>query len=340
MLVSNHPGFLCPLCRTFADLEDAVEIDDPIEEVKPVQNAALSVENETTGEIHAEHVIEAAQATPVQIEATSGSMEVASTSTPVQDTLMQLETVSSTTNNIDLETNQSDSAPTPPSSVSPSPSQHIITSATVSPMNIVGSISVTSVEPIAQQSPSSAFLSAPSPPMFVSNFGVSPIPFAVTISNSTSRHSSSSQNHQPSSSSPTSHVGHMLQSFVRNISHRNRSRTNSNPATPFAVPNTNASGQAQSSSSEVYSKTLSMSPPSISRTGTTSELGVVSEMEVSQLLGEEGNTSSGSSSGGNSRSSSGGNSRSSSQSRGSHHHLEDNAGATLHNSHTITAEAN
>lgn len=32
MLVSNHPGFLCPLCRTFADLEDTVEIDDPIEQ--------------------------------------------------------------------------------------------------------------------------------------------------------------------------------------------------------------------------------------------------------------------------------------------------------------------
>ncbi|KAF9164994.1 hypothetical protein DFQ26_000777 [Actinomortierella ambigua] len=39
MLVNNHPGFLCPLCRTFADLEDSVEIDDPTEEEQAVENA-------------------------------------------------------------------------------------------------------------------------------------------------------------------------------------------------------------------------------------------------------------------------------------------------------------
>ncbi|KAF9344159.1 hypothetical protein BGX34_005947, partial [Mortierella sp. NVP85] len=31
-LLSNHPGFLCPLCRTFADLDAVVEIDDPAED--------------------------------------------------------------------------------------------------------------------------------------------------------------------------------------------------------------------------------------------------------------------------------------------------------------------
>ena len=37
LLMANHPGFLCPLCRTFADLEDTVEIDDPIEEEIPAE---------------------------------------------------------------------------------------------------------------------------------------------------------------------------------------------------------------------------------------------------------------------------------------------------------------
>jgi hypothetical protein len=35
--MANHPGFLCPLCRTFADLEDSVEIDDPVEEEIPAE---------------------------------------------------------------------------------------------------------------------------------------------------------------------------------------------------------------------------------------------------------------------------------------------------------------
>ncbi|GJJ71263.1 E3 ubiquitin-protein ligase DMA1/2 [Entomortierella parvispora] len=37
LLMAHHPGFQCPLCRTFADLEDSVEIDDPIEEEVPVE---------------------------------------------------------------------------------------------------------------------------------------------------------------------------------------------------------------------------------------------------------------------------------------------------------------
>ncbi|KAK3831102.1 MAG: SMAD/FHA domain-containing protein [Linnemannia gamsii] len=37
LLMANHPGFLCPLCRTFADLEDSVEIDDPAEEEIPAE---------------------------------------------------------------------------------------------------------------------------------------------------------------------------------------------------------------------------------------------------------------------------------------------------------------
>ncbi|KAG0227277.1 hypothetical protein BGW42_003079 [Actinomortierella wolfii] len=51
LLVSNHPGFLCPLCRTFANLEDSVEIDDPTEEEKAVENAIeASLSDPTTTE--------------------------------------------------------------------------------------------------------------------------------------------------------------------------------------------------------------------------------------------------------------------------------------------------
>ncbi|KAF9177591.1 hypothetical protein BGZ49_005596, partial [Haplosporangium sp. Z 27] len=37
LLMSTHPGFLCPLCRTFANLDDNVEIDDPSEEDIPAE---------------------------------------------------------------------------------------------------------------------------------------------------------------------------------------------------------------------------------------------------------------------------------------------------------------
>ncbi|KAF9919799.1 hypothetical protein FBU30_010528 [Linnemannia zychae] len=47
LLLANHPGFLCPLCRTFADLEDSVEIDDPIEEEIPAEDVAAAIENVT-----------------------------------------------------------------------------------------------------------------------------------------------------------------------------------------------------------------------------------------------------------------------------------------------------
>ncbi|KAG0297961.1 hypothetical protein BGZ97_004201, partial [Linnemannia gamsii] len=49
LLMANHPGFLCPLCRTFADLEDSVEIDDPVEEEIPAEGdyVAAAIENAT-----------------------------------------------------------------------------------------------------------------------------------------------------------------------------------------------------------------------------------------------------------------------------------------------------
>ncbi|KAF9349531.1 hypothetical protein BGX26_012181 [Mortierella sp. AD094] len=294
MLVSNHPGFLCPLCRTFADLEDAVEIDDPIEENKPVQNHGVPEDNPI------EQIIEAEPASPIQPEQTSTSMDVVSTPTPpsahahtfqtLENAAMQLDTAGSGSDSEVSSEAQPNSAPSPSSSPS-TVQQQSLTSATVPPMNISVAGSPTSIDSTVQQSPSSAFFMAPSPPMFVSGFGVSPISFAATATNSSSRQPSTSSQHQHSSSSPTSHMGHMFQNFVRNITipHRNRSRTNSNPATPTIVPNTNSTGQPPTSGSEVYGKTLVMTPPSIplvnNRTGTGhsgSELGVVTEMDVEQ----------------------------------------------------------
>ncbi|KAF9153330.1 hypothetical protein BG015_003660 [Linnemannia schmuckeri] len=59
LLMANHPGFLCPLCRTFADLEDSVEIDDPVEEEIPAEDVAAAIENATRQqEAAVEQVIE------------------------------------------------------------------------------------------------------------------------------------------------------------------------------------------------------------------------------------------------------------------------------------------
>ncbi|KAG0002239.1 hypothetical protein BGZ80_010117 [Entomortierella chlamydospora] len=356
MLVSNHPGFLCPLCRTFADLEDPVEIDDPIEENKPVQSSvAAAADHEVPEDNPIEQIVEAEPTSPTQPEQTSTSTDAVSAPTPTsahahtsqapENAAMQLDTAGSGSDSEGSSEAQPVSAPSPSSSPSPV-QQQSLTSATVPPMNIAGAGSPTPVDSTAQQSPSSAFFMAPSPPMFGSSLGVSPISFAATSTNSNSRQPSTSSQHQHSSS-PTSHMGHMFQNFVRNITipHRNRSRTNSNPATPTIASNTNSTGQPQISGSEVYGKTLVMTPPSIplvnNRTGTGhsgSELGVVTEMDVEQSFMNDqpegdGNESSSSSSGGRNSS------RSSSQSRDAHHHLEESAGAALHNSHTITAEA-
>ncbi|KAF8952709.1 hypothetical protein BGZ46_003392 [Entomortierella lignicola] len=346
MLVSNHPGFLCPLCRTFADLEDPVEIDDPVEENKPVQGAVVTQEGEANP---IEPTIEAEPAVAIQPEQTS--TEGASSPTPhsVQAPIFQ----DPGNVNMQLDASSEVASAVVQSNSTPSPSspsliqQHDSSSSTVSPMNIANAGSSPSIDYAAQQSPSSAFFLAPSPPMFVANFGSS-IPFATTSTNSSSRQNSSSTQHQHTSSSPTSHMSNMFQNLVRNITipHRNRSRTNSNPATPPIAQSINSTSQSQTSGPEVFGKTLVMTPPSISlvngRAGTGhlgSELGAVSEMDVdveqspmNDPLEGDGNESSGSGSGGS-------NSRSSSQSREAHHHLEESAGATLHSSQAVTAEA-
>ncbi|KAF9109981.1 hypothetical protein BGX27_006939 [Mortierella sp. AM989] len=354
MLVSNHPGFLCPLCRTFADLEDAVEIDDPIEENKPVQNATVSVEQGVPEGTRIEHVSEAEVADPLQTEPASISMEVVSTPTPLSaqahtflpaNAPMQLDTAGSGSDDVLSSAAQPNSAPSSSSSSPSQAQQQNSTSATIPPMDINGAGSQTPADSAAQQSPSSAFFSAPSPPMFVSNFGVSPTPFAVAATNASARQPSSST--QQSSSSPTSHMGHMFQNFVRNITipHRNRSRTNSNPVTPSIVSTTNPASHPQISGSDVFGKTLVMTPPSIpltnNRTGTGhsgSELGVVAEIDVEQSfvndpLGGDGNESSGSGSGRDNSS------RNSSQSREVRRHLDEGSSTALHNPQTITTEA-
>ncbi|KAF9360712.1 hypothetical protein BGX34_007597 [Mortierella sp. NVP85] len=361
MLVVNHPGFLCPLCRTFADLEDAVEIDDPIEEQAPLQNAAtveqVAAEPEPAGDVNAE-VISSDQEghpEPITIEEISTPPQppewVQSDSLAVEAEAEVLTPSSSAPHTMALPRPASPSSSTSSSSAQ----QQSSASATVPPMDIARAGSSTSPDSPIQQSPSAAFLMAPSPPMFVSDFGLSPIPFAApSSSNSSSRQPSSSsspprQQHQHTSSSPSSpssHVSHMFQNFVRNITipHRNRSRTNSNPASsPVATANSGTSSgpgtQRRGSASavagggggttvDVFGKTLVMTPPAMSlsnsRTGAshTGELGVVSEVEadIENSLMQEGASSSSSSS-----------SRSSSQSREGADNL------ALHNAQTIAA---
>ncbi|KAF9282314.1 hypothetical protein BGZ68_006075 [Mortierella alpina] len=320
MLISNHPGFLCPLCRTFADLEDTVEIDDPIEEEIVAEGSAIVVENGnnqdsvehlTDPEQHAsnipptEAVSSLHEVSPAQSEspsvpaatlpATAAAVPPSPQRSDSRDSLSSQEGLGSTEN---VAHSQSSSALSSASS-----SQQRIqssASATVSPMDITGATepsSGASTNPLDQQSPASAFFMAPSPPMFASNFGggVSPIPFAAATP--TSGNSSPRQEH-PTPSSPSSHMGHMIQNFVRNITipHRNRSRTNSHSAASPTTPQAStghpgvtgaAGGLVPPTGTEGFGKTLVISPPTMlmssHRTGTGhsghSDLGVVSESE-------------------------------------------------------------
>ncbi|KAF8930144.1 hypothetical protein BGZ58_008437 [Dissophora ornata] len=344
MLVANHPSFLCPLCRTFADLEDTVEIDDPIEEEMPLQSPAAAVENGAAGHDSVEQINDTEPAAVAQQEesAPDPMEEVSTTPTPHSEQAHTFQPPENRPAPLRIDTPAQPSSPTSPTS----PVHHqSSTYATISPMDIAGAGAGPSTSDSAvQQSPSSAFFMAPSPPMFVSSFGVSPIPFAAPSSSNVSPRqslssSTTAQHDRQVPSSPSSHMGHMIQNFVRNITipHRNRSRTNSNSATsPISATHlhvaggasTNPGQQHQGGSTDVFGKTLVMTPPqhpsillANHRTGTghsgISELGVVSEMDGEPALGDDmlehhgggsSSRSSGSSSGRNS-------SRSSSQSR-------------------------
>ncbi|KAF9978509.1 hypothetical protein BGZ65_006973 [Modicella reniformis] len=396
MLIANHPGFLCPLCRTFADLEDVVEIDDPIEEQTPLhsrchdriqfmimENTSIEAQSYLSivlstdfSFVDAVAVAEQGAREPNPIEQPSNAE---STSSGQQDDHPEPATVeeisvptqpsewvqSDSPAHIEAETSTPSSS-TPnltssPRPASPSASSLLSSSsappqssasATVPPMDIAraGGSSLSMDSPV-QQSPSAAFLMAPSPPMFVSSFGLSPIPFVAPSSNGSSsgQQSPPSQHHHQhhAPSSPSSHVGHMLQNFVRNITipHRNRSRTNSNSASsPIATTNNTAHmaiGTQGGTATDVFGKTLVMTPPatqlSNNRAGTghtgAGELGVVSEVEADNehlSLQDSGHDNS---HGSSSRDS--GSSRSSSQSR------EDSStdNLALHNAQTITTGA-
>ncbi|KAG0289787.1 hypothetical protein BGZ96_006697, partial [Linnemannia gamsii] len=336
MLMSHHPGFLCPLCRTFADLEAVVEIDDPVEEQAAVQSTT-QVESPVNAQEPIEQICDAESTVPPPISSTS-AMEIDAVARPVAVTVAEdasLPTPTSaqahtflpqveTSRPIELDppapaiddeatSSRPSGGPTPSSSTSSLSAQQSVqtsASATVSPMDISTPAAVPSSpsnnNSLSQQSPSSAFLMAPSPPLFVTSFATTPIPFAAAPSSQPpspsqaqpgNGHSSSSPRHSSSPSSPSSHMGHMIQNFVRNISipHRNRSRTNSNSA---VSPPTSTGGNhhhghhhgpaSQGSSADVLSKTLVMSsPPPLMlinhRTGTGhsgfSDLGAVSEQD-------------------------------------------------------------
>ncbi|KAF9272562.1 hypothetical protein BGZ68_002301 [Mortierella alpina] len=272
LLMANHPGFLCPLCRTFADLEDTVEIDDPIEEEIPAEDVAAAVENATRAQEAAlEHVneaplpqVEMPQAeeayapTPPSVQAhtfqppDNGRFSTNHALAPsplgpddldyemVQDTAPE----SSMTNNAPDDTEGGPrtaialSSPPPPLLLTRSP----VANTAPCPMDITmagpsstGSmVSVNGQSSSVQQSPTSAFFMAPSPPTFVSGTGVTPI---LVGSPSRTQQQQGGGHHVPVSPSNTmAAAGHMLQNFVRNITipTRNRTRTNSNsPLNPM-----------------------------------------------------------------------------------------------------------
>ncbi|KAF9326409.1 hypothetical protein BGZ91_001946 [Linnemannia elongata] len=323
LLMANHPGFLCPLCRTFADLEDSVEIDDPVEEEIPAEAHTFQPPE------HDSYPSEGAQAqerlAPSPLSHEDMDLDTQQQGNPTND----LEEINEPRQFGD------DQAPTTPAQQ---------TEAASSPMDIVtplvpvsgGQTSVSSVNSSAMQSPSSAFFMAPSPPAFgsSSNMGSAPISFG-----SPSRPQSGQQNTSVSPSNHISAAGSMIQNFVRNISipTRNRTRTNSNsPLNPMIQqlqqqqqPGSSSSGNVALSAQEplhnqmqqqqtlrpgdgntdVFGKTLVVSPPPMNslnlvpveghnsgpaggyRAHTSfgsgaSELGAVSEMELEYPTGE------------------------------------------------------
>ncbi|KAF9962609.1 hypothetical protein BGZ72_000029 [Mortierella alpina] len=268
LLMANHPGFLCPLCRTFADLEDTVEIDDPIEEEIPAEDVAAAIENATRAqEVAVEHVSEASvpQVEMPQVEeayAPTPPSEQAHTFQPPDNGNMSIDHGLAPSHlgpdDLDYEMVQDPAperplsngnaspgaegahrsstavrSPPPPSLLTRSP----IADTAPCPMDItmagpssIGSVSANGQSSSVQQSPTSAFFMAPSPPTFVSGTGVTPI--LVGSPSRTQQQAGGQQHHHvPVSPSNTmAAAGHMLQNFVRNISipTRNRTRTNSN----------------------------------------------------------------------------------------------------------------
>ncbi|KFH67895.1 hypothetical protein MVEG_06626 [Podila verticillata NRRL 6337] len=332
MLVANHPGFLCPLCRTFADLEDTVEIDDPIEQPAAQNNAVEQVEEEPVTVANPDPPV----TTPIHEHSTIPTST--STSTPPEDIAQEspiedMEMPAVTENA--PHHGRSNSAPASPTSIGAPPAS---SGASATPLQITipqsasgSQLSVNLGSSSSQQSPSSAFFLAPSPPAFISGFGVSPIPFS-TPSSSSSRAQPSSQapqspppqSHNAHSVSPSNHMSHMFQNFVRNITipsrSRSRSRTNSNSAslspvaltTPSTTPSQGTSHHHgilshlhlhhhhnNEGHADVFGKTLVVSPTPVMMSNARhniSELGSVSEMESEPVSRDDSSSSSGRSS--------------------------------------------
>lgn len=375
MLIANHPGFLCPLCRTFADLEDTVEIDDPIEQPTTTESKQSFGQEKVRDHLHLSHdhpftcllnyvltwstidnAVEQVEEEPVTVanpdppattpihENPPISTPVSTAITPPEDTSAQ-ESSNSATADVEMPQAVTESAnhsrstaPASPTSrgapASPSSGASAAPLQIAIPQSASGSrlsVNVASSSS-SQQSPSSAFFLAPSPPAFISGFGVSPIPFS-TSSSSSSRNSPAQaqsqspppQIHNSHSVSPSNHMSHMFQNFVRNITpsrsrSRSRSRTNSNSAllssvvpTPTPTPATPSQGSSHhgilshlhlhhhhnEGHTDVFGKTLVVSPSPImmsnSRHG-ISELGSVSEIESEPVSRDDSSSSSGRSS--------------------------------------------
>ncbi|KAG0339728.1 hypothetical protein BG000_001466 [Podila horticola] len=316
LLIANHPGFLCPLCRTFADLEDSVEIDDPIEEDVPAEAvAAIEAPN---GQANAVENVQEPEiiSRPTRTEAVASPMEEAYAPTPPSEQAHTFQPPEPyPINNPVIQSMAVDEpAPSPQEQEqvdahSGAVENHVENGANEGATLHLNTMPVdiahfppSSIGTAAQPSPSSAFFMAPSPPPFVSGSG-GPIPFSSPSRNSASQN--------PSSVSPSNHMaaaGHMIQNFVRNISipSRNRTRTNSNsPLNPMVQGGSSAPGVPApvfsllvpgsghgDLHSDVFGKTLVVTPPPMvsngEGTGGASELAPVSEMDVEPMAGGQG----------------------------------------------------
>ncbi|KAF9344399.1 hypothetical protein BGX26_004420 [Mortierella sp. AD094] len=341
LLMANHPGFLCPLCRTFANLEDSVEIDDPIEEDIPAEEVAAAIEKaHRAQEVSVEQVCEEPIARPEipvaevlaeEVYAPTPPSEQAHTFQPPEivtypagvegnndqnQVMLQARVFQDAINEGNLNSREAHQDTVMASNSAPAP-QSPLSGATSLPMNISApSATVTSTSSpntSVQQSPSSAFFMAPSPPLFSSQAGTTPISFGSPQQRSQQSHGSVSPSNQIAA------AGSMIQNFVRNISipSRGRTRTNSNsPLNPMVHQQNSGTAAVGPSSTttttttdappmspppplqpvdihgDVFGKTLVVTPPTSahgsgnsrpdshnSNTGRASELGPVLEME-------------------------------------------------------------
>ncbi|KAF9437535.1 hypothetical protein BGZ76_000351 [Entomortierella beljakovae] len=246
LLVAKHPSFLCPLCRTFANLEDSVEIEDAIDDEIPAEVMSaineseakrqdvpveqVQEENPRYAEVLAE---EAFAPTPPSEQAhTFQPPEIVTYPTSGAAALSQA--IQSHQDGDDQDRDQLMREPGPlvgsvddaninAGNVRRSPSSGVAST----PLNIGATPTTTASTPSqissVHQSPSSAFFMAPSPPP-TSNIGTAPISFGSPQQRTRQSQGTVSPSNQLST------AGNMIQNMVRNIytPSRSRTRTNSN----------------------------------------------------------------------------------------------------------------